>query len=407
MPQTIWEQHGSATLRRIRLQPGERMIGTFSTDNQPEQTRSEVTRYSSDSKRRAALGLSRWLAGRQDVATLTLTLGRDYGAIDPVGAWKAMAVWLKRQGWSGYWFREQQRRGASHWHLYLDLDGDGLAGDWQAATGPVLRHWVQGPAAATGATLKGQDAQLLRSYDAAVAYMVAHVSKAYQQGTFKGRRWGRIDSKRVEVDSVPVRTLDGPAGTLWGGWLRVALDAVPFSAAALVRTLAGWCPRWYVGPLPVDPLPVGLLQPDGLMLDVWVPRHPAGRDAGQRPYRGWGETSAAFGAEDPDPVGGFQFAPGSGDRRWRKGEELARTAVLLRVDDSHLVIGDRAFRLDGDEAEYRMHGAATDRLVARVAEAIDGRTRQVVWPVDLELPKPRVTRDLEYRGTRAPRGHLT
>jgi hypothetical protein len=113
--------------------------------------------------------------------------------------WHNMRTWLVRQGIKGAWFLEFQKRGAPHFHVFLNgrVEASQVSQRWYEIVGSEdLNH-----------LLAGTRIEMLREQHAACAYAAKYASKVEQKEppegfTEVGRFWGTfgdLDVSPVEV----------------------------------------------------------------------------------------------------------------------------------------------------------------------------------------------------------------
>ncbi len=132
---------------------------------------------------------------------LTLTYPREFPMDGRVVKrhWHNMRTWLVRQGIKGAWFLEFQKRGAPHFHVFLNsrVEASQVSQRWYEIVGSEdLNH-----------LLAGTRIEMLREQHAACAYAAKYASKVEQKEppegfTDVGRFWGTfgdLDVSPVEV----------------------------------------------------------------------------------------------------------------------------------------------------------------------------------------------------------------
>jgi hypothetical protein len=132
---------------------------------------------------------------------LTLTYPREFPMDGRLVKrhWHNMRTWLVRQGIKGAWFLEFQKRGAPHFHVFLNarVEASQVSQRWYEIVGSEdLNH-----------LLAGTRIEMLREQHAASAYAAKYASKVEQKEppegfTDVGRFWGTfgdLDVSPVEV----------------------------------------------------------------------------------------------------------------------------------------------------------------------------------------------------------------
>jgi hypothetical protein len=129
--------------------------------------------------------------------------------------WANMRTWLVRNNRKGGWFLEFQKRGAPHFHVFLDgeVDYELIARRWYEVVGSKdLRH-----------LLAGTRIEMLREGHAAAAYASKYAAKVEQKEPPEGfdnvgRFWGTFGDLTVEplatVASSETFTCDTASGEL-------------------------------------------------------------------------------------------------------------------------------------------------------------------------------------------------
>jgi hypothetical protein len=134
---------------------------------------------------------------------LTLTYPREFPMDGRLVKrhWHNMRTWLVREGIKGCWFLEFQKRGAPHFHVFLNgrVDKMRVAQRWYEIVGSEdLNH-----------RLAGTRIELLREQHAASAYAAKYASKIEQKEppegfTDVGRFWGTFG----DLDVSPLEVLE-------------------------------------------------------------------------------------------------------------------------------------------------------------------------------------------------------
>jgi len=263
MPTIEYRQAGAVTFRETAYGPDETAI----SPHEATATRGNVHDLSHKSSKRIAVLTGRWLAGeREPVLFVTLTLGPRWQGHDFRRTIKLLMEWLKRHGYRGVAMIEVQQRGAPHAHLYL-AGGDSPWDD-------LLAYWLK-LTAATGSRPAGQDHRRMRSEEAAIAYAVRHHSKRSQQGgRYRGRRWRVVNPQAVEAHSAPVEPWSGlqDLPPIRAGYMNAALLARPFSQPLFLSALAGSTKAYFVGPLPIAPVPFLWHGTGRIWTRGWIPK---------------------------------------------------------------------------------------------------------------------------------------